>query len=153
MLIFFNSFFYRLDSIVTLVDVLIKKNEKGINYAINNVSSISADLKILIRNNKGKIDNIVENGTELSSVALTIAAKIDSVSTSMNNVISDIDRGKGSIGRLVKDESIMNDFKTTVNDLDSLVNDVKSDALKLRARIKIFGNKKYFENDSPAEIK
>lgn len=145
---FFNSFFYRLDSIVNQVDGLIKKNETGIHDAIENVSVLTSDLKKMIKSNKGKIDHIVDNGAQLSNAALLIAEKIDSVSYRMNNVISDIDQGKGTIGRLVKDESIMNDFKTTVNDIDSLVHDVKTDALKLRARIKLFGNKKYFEDDT-----
>jgi phospholipid/cholesterol/gamma-HCH transport system substrate-binding protein len=144
---FFNTFFYRLDSMVYLVDHLIKKNESEIQNAIKNVSVLTSELKKIVKTNKGKIDNIVENGAQLSNAALLIAEKIDSVSYRMNNIVSSIDGGKGTIGRLVKDESIMNDLKTTVNDIDSLVHDVKKDALKLRARIKLFGNKKYFKEE------
>lgn len=145
---FFNRIFKRLDTIVTLANNLIQDNEKEIHLAVNNLHNITVDLKSLVKTNKKSVNTIIDNGTLLTSEALTIADRIDSITISLNRVISDIDSGKGSIGLLVKDQSLVTDFKTTINDLDSLVKDVKNDALKLRARVKIFGNKKYFQPDT-----
>lgn len=143
---FFNTIVGRLDTIVILVDNLLEDNSSQINSAISNVHTLTSDLKNLLKSNKDNIDTIIGNGTQLTSSALTIAGRVDSLVQSVNMIVSEIESGKGSIGALVEDETIIRDLKKSLSDLDSLLQDVNDNGLKLR--VKLFGNKKYFKQDS-----
>lgn len=140
---FFHTIVNRLDTIVMLVDNLVEENQYEINAAIDNVHIITADLKNMLATNQANIDNIFANGSQLSASALTIAARVDSIVTSLNSIIHDIEAGQGSIGVLVEDETIIRDLQKSLVSLDSLVNDINDNGLKLR--VKFFGNRKYFK--------
>lgn len=142
---FFNNIVGRLDTIVLLVDNLVKENEKEINSTIDNIHVITADLKNLLETNKANVDNIMADGAQLTTAALTIVDRIDSITSTVNTIVSDIEAGEGSLGMLVKDETIIRDIKKSIDDLDSLVRDVNASGLKLR--VKFFGNRKYFKEE------
>jgi hypothetical protein len=55
--------------------------------------------------------------------------------------LHNIESGKGSIGKLYTDEQFYNELKAVVRSVDTLVNEVQQDALKLRVRLG-FGRKK-----------
>lgn len=141
---FFNTVISRLDTIILVVDNLVQGNERKINTSLNNIHAITADLKTLLETNKTNVNAIVEDGSQLTQIALSIAARIDTITVSVNDIVTGIENGQGSIGMLVEDESVVRDLKTAINDLDSLINDISDDALKLR--IKLFGNRKYFRD-------
>jgi len=141
--VFFKNIVHRLDTIVYLVDRLVEENEREINEAIDNVHTLTVDLKSMLRENRANVDNILANGSELSNSALTIAGRIDSIAKSVNTIVTDLEAGKGSIGVLLEDETIIQELKRSVVDLDSLVKDVNDNGLKLR--VKFFGNRKYFK--------
>jgi phospholipid/cholesterol/gamma-HCH transport system substrate-binding protein len=140
---FFNTLVHRLDTTVYLVESLVKENEREINQAIDNVHLLSADLKNILTENRANVDNILSNGSDLSNAALTIAARIDSIAATVNAIVTDLEAGKGSAGALLEDETIIHELKESLVNLDSLVNDIYDNGLKLR--IKLFGNRKFFE--------
>ncbi len=142
---FFNTIVNRLDTIILVVDNLVQGNEKKINASLNNVHIITADIKNLLKTNSANVNGIVEDGSQLTQIALSIAERIDSITVSVNDIVTGIENGQGSIGMLIEDESVVRDLKTAINDLDSLVNDISDDALKLR--IKLFGNRKHFREN------
>ncbi len=140
---FFNSFVNRIDTIVYLVERLVKENERDITVAIDNVRTLSTDLKNLLQDNRARVDHILANGSELTDAALTIAARIDSIAATVNGIISDLEAGKGSVGVLLEDETFITELKESMAGLDSLVNDISDNGLKLR--VKLFGNRQYFK--------
>lgn len=140
---FFQTIVGRLDTIVYLVDNLIEENKEEIDETIDNVHALSAEVKNLLKTNRVHVDNILENGSQLTSSALTIASRVDSIAQTVNTLVTDIKSGKGSIGLLVEDDSIIRELKQSLISLDSLVSDVNENGLKLR--LKVFGNKKYFK--------
>ena len=144
-IIFFQTIVHRLDTIVYLVDNLVEENQSEINASLDNVHAMTADLKNLVETNKGNMNNIIDNGAQLTSSALVIAERIDSIVVSVNSIVSDIEAGRGSIGMLIEDDVIIKDLKESLVSLDSLVTDVNENGLKLR--VKFFGNRKYFKKD------
>ena len=140
---FFQTIVHRIDTIVYLVDNLVEENAYEINAALDNIHTMTADLKNLVETNKSNMDNILVNGAQLTSSALVIADRIDSIVVSVNRIVSDIEAGKGSIGMLVEDETVIKDLQKSLIALDSLVTDVNENGLKLR--VKFFGNRKYFK--------
>jgi phospholipid/cholesterol/gamma-HCH transport system substrate-binding protein len=137
----FGSLVGRLDTITDNVQVLLKKNEPMLNKSFKNINEITEDLKNLLDKNSDHLSSIVQNGDSLSSYALILASRVESLALSVQNIVDDIGNGEGTVGLLLKDDQFFYDIKKTVNNLDTLVNQVQDDALKLRIKLG-FGRKR-----------
>lgn len=137
----FDRLVVRLDSISNLTEGILDKNKPLIDNTFKNINIVSSDLKTLLDKNSGHIDTIMKNGAELSSYAVTVVNRVDTLALSVQQMVKQIDSGKGSIGMLMKDEQFYKDLKKTVADIDTLINEVQYDALKLRIKLG-FGKKK-----------
>jgi len=131
----FHTMVARLDTVTNIANRIVVKNQPLLNKSIQNITAVSSDLKSLLDNNSNHIDSIMANGHALTGYALSIASRVDSLSSTVKQMVDEVDRGEGSIGMLVKDEQFYRDLKKTVLDLDTLVTQVQDDALKLRIRL------------------
>jgi len=140
--VFFKTVVTRLDTIVSIADRLVTDNKTELYATVDNLHTMTTDLKNLVAANRDNLNAIIENGTQLTTSALTIAGRIDSITATVNTIVSDLESGKGTVGVLLEDETMIKDLKASLGSLDSLVTDVNDNGLKLR--VKLFGNKKYF---------
>jgi phospholipid/cholesterol/gamma-HCH transport system substrate-binding protein len=131
----FRHIVHRLDTVTVLAQSLIADNRAKIDRSVSNISMVTSDIKQLLDSNKTQVNTIVSNGTQLSSRAVTIVGKVDSLTSSLQTMVSKIQHGQGSIGLLMNDEQFYRDLKKSVADLDSLVNEVQTDGLKLRLKL------------------
>lgn len=146
---FFDNFINRVDTVVFLVDELVQKNKTNVDVTVRNLRKATDGLKGLVEENRGNINKITDNGAKLTDDALLIAEKIDSISTAVDRIVTDIEAGKGSVGLLLEDDEVVRTMENTLKSLDTLVNDVDDNGLKLR--LKVFGNKKYFKSTKEVE--
>lgn len=137
----FDKLVVRLDSISEIAEKMLATNQPFIDSSMKNISVITSDLKTIVKRNSSDIDTIVKNGEALTKYGITVVNRIDTLAMSVQNIVDKIDSGKGSVGMLMNDEQFYRDLKSTVGDLDSLVNEVQGDALKLRIKLG-FGKKK-----------
>lgn len=138
---FFHSLVKRLDTLTSVTEKLVVKNGPLVDNSIRNLSSASSQLKELMDKNSGHLGAILANGDALSAYSLTLASKIDSLAASIHGVVHDIENGNGALGMMIKDQGFSQSLRQTVADVDTLVNDVRNDALKLRVKLG-FGKKK-----------
>lgn len=137
----FKTLVNRLDTISNVAQVLLSENKPVIDRSLKNLQTISSDLKEIVSRNSDHIDAIMNNGDSLSAAALGIASQVDSLTVSLNQIIGQIKEGEGSLGMIVNDSEFYHDLKKTISNLDTLINEVQGDALKLRI-ILGFGRKK-----------
>lgn len=137
----FKSIVARLDTLTIEAGDLIGENRASIERSIANLETLSDQAELLLERNSPGIDSIVANSEALTSRALLIADNIDTITLAVRSVLDRFDDRESSIGQFMHDPVLYTDVKKTVADLDSLVRNVKEDALKLRIRIG-FGKKK-----------
>jgi phospholipid/cholesterol/gamma-HCH transport system substrate-binding protein len=137
----FKTLVNRLDTISNVAQVLLSENKPVIDRSLKNLQTISSDLKEIVSRNSDHIDAIMNNGDSLSAAALGIASQVDSLTVSLNQIIGQIKEGEGSLGMIVNDSEFYHDLKKTISNLDTLINEVQGDALKLRIKLG-FGRKK-----------
>ncbi|HEX3020001.1 MAG TPA: MlaD family protein [Chitinispirillaceae bacterium] len=137
----FKTLVNRLDTISNVAQTLLSENKPAIDRSLKNLQTISSDLKGVVARNSGHIDAIMNNGDSLSAAALSIASQVDTLTVSLNEIINQVKNGEGSLGMFVKDSGFYNEIKRTVGNLDTLINEVQGDALKLRIKLG-FGKKK-----------
>ncbi len=85
-------------------DIIGEKEKSELKKSIENMQAVSGDFKELIATNKNNINRIVTN---------------------MEAISNDIEKGKGTFGKLVKDEALYSDASDAVAALKSISNEIE----------------------------
>ena len=92
---------------------ILEDNKNDINSTFNNFSSTSANLKSIT-------DSISE-----ANISLTLS-KFNETVSGLNSILSTIEAGNGTLGKIVNDESLYESLMDTSNELKSLLSDLKN---------------------------
>lgn len=106
---------------------LLEANKSSITSTLNNFSGISEDLS--------------EVSTSLADANLkeTISG-LQSTITNFDALLSDIEQGEGSVGKLMKDEGLYNNLEGALGQLEALLEDMKLNP-KRYVHFSLFGKK------------
>lgn len=120
---------------------LLEDNKSSITSTLNNFSGISEDLS--------------EVSTSLADVNLKETINgLQSTITNFDSILKDIQQGKGSVGKLMKDEVLYNNLEGALEQLEALLEDMKLNP-KRYVHFSLFGkkNKPYDSNETQTESK
>ena len=114
---------------------LLETNKNAINNSIGNISDISDDLSIVT-------DKLSKSDFEQTINELKFSLN------NFNSLLSGLDIGKGSLGKLFNDEGLYNNLEASLGQLESLLEDMKLNP-KRYVHFSLFGkkNKQYIERD------
>ena len=129
------------ETITSDVEDLMGSERVRLAKIMQNLESITNNFK----NNSSRINHIVANLDNLSSdlSKTEIKATVDNANQAMKDVLAitdKINKGEGSIGLLVNDDKLYNNLSNASDNLDQLVNDLKTNPGKY-LKISIFGKK------------
>ena len=127
----FKHIVSRLETVTNLAEKLIVENRPSIDRSVSAIEKLTGDVNKLVDSNKTRVTSLVSNADGLSARAVVIAATVDSLTRTLGSMVDRINRGEGSAGLLLKDESFYHDLKKTVVDLDSFVNVANRKGVKL----------------------
>jgi phospholipid/cholesterol/gamma-HCH transport system substrate-binding protein len=151
-----------------IVDERTRKNLKeaieNLNNTLNSFSGVSENLNHILSNNTGKLDNTFTNLDKTAGNLATLSDSLAQLDTGklvrdlqnvvdkMDKIVSDVDNGEGSIGKLLKDEKLYENLEGASRQLEQLLQDVKLNP-KRYVHISIFGkkNKEYEPPANPDE--
>tara|TARA_B100000676_G_scaffold288919_1_gene320895 strand:- start:7624 stop:8553 length:930 start_codon:yes stop_codon:yes gene_type:complete len=135
-----------LQSIINNADSLLYETKNSlkisseINKIVNNLEVFSSELKSLSLNlgeefdpKLAKIDNIINELNKFSSELGPASEGLKSFEQSMTTLqllINDLNDGKGSLGKLLKDESLYDNLNEVVDNTNELILDVKDNPTK-----------------------
>ncbi len=136
-----NGSMRRLEHAVTEADLLISSERIKLGNILSNVKSISDNLN----NNNQKLSNIFSNLDRItddvakSNVKETMTNLQQSI-TQLNKVLGGIERGEGSVGQLVKNDSLYNNLESSTRNLNLLLEDLRLNP-KRYVQVSVFGKK------------
>lgn len=118
---------------------VISSNEAALQKTINDLNDFSASLS----GKSGQIDNILNNVESLTDSldAANIKTLLTDLSTTvslLNNTISSIDNGEGSIGMLLNDDRLYKELVMSSRNLSLLLEDIKNHPSRY-INISVFG--------------
>jgi len=153
-----------LNNVNSIFDEKTKSEIKGsisqLEQTISSFEKTSNSLQNLLENNKNSINNSIANFSDISDDLSIVTDKlsksdfeqtINELKFSLNNfnsLLSDLDRGEGSLGKLFNDEGLYNNLEASLGQLESLLEDMKLNP-KRYVHFSLFGkkNKQYVERD------
>lgn len=124
-----------------------------LNATMKNANAITGKFDRIVTTNESKINTIVSDfnktsenlsafSNELDKIQLQklqdILNKFDQAATTLNNLMTDVDQGKGNIGKLLKEEQLYQNIEDATKELNELLEDVKLNP-KRYINISVFG--------------
>ena len=98
----------------------------GIQSTMNNVGAFSSNLSEYNKSIKKSLVSFERAAGQLDSVQLAaIAASLQATLHSLEKIMGGIEGGKGTLGQLATDDSLMKELKKTNASVDGLLNDIK----------------------------
>lgn len=104
-------------SLVVVADNLRDATEgddsKPVGKILKNIEALTADLSELVRSKKGEV-------SEMISTMKSAMARIDRAMVNVEEISQKINEGKGTIGRLINDEELIDQLDTTITTFGNL---------------------------------
>ncbi|MFX0558393.1 MlaD family protein [Maribacter sp. CXY002] len=158
--------------LINVNNVLDTKTKKDLQTAINGLSELMTSLNgsaivlnQLLNNNKGKLDSsltnfetLTDNFAKLSDslnnagLGSTISS-LESTMANLDKVISKIENGDGTLGKLMNDEELYGNLNSASRELDLLLQDFRLNP-KRYVNVSVFGKKQkeyMVPEEDPAE--
>lgn len=122
----------------------INENREAVRNIVSNIETITTDVRALAGNSTGEVADIIsdvraitqslrnftegEGGTQAVKDGIgKLSRAIDKLDRTLGNVegiTDDLKQGKGNLGRLLKDEALVDDVEEVVHDVGGLVKSV-----------------------------
>lgn len=124
------------------MNLMVINNQRSIQGTLSNVDKITGamaqkqnDIQLIISNTRELTQQMKQ--ADLSKSLSQLNKNLDELSILMN----DVNKGKGSLGKLMKDEELYNKLNATANSADLLLKDMKENP-KRYVSFSVFGGKK-----------
>lgn len=160
----------KLDSVLYNVNVLVQSINKTLdpaaqknlqdalaqlNATMTNANAITGKFDRIVTTNESKINNIVNDfnttsknlstfSNDLDKIQLEklqeILNKFDSAASNLDQMMKDVNDGKGNIGKLLKEEQLYQNIEDATKELNQLLEDVKLNPSRY-INISVFGKK------------
>ncbi len=116
-----------LDNTTRSLDTMMNAQSGSLRKVLNNVNSISNNL----RNNNERITNVIRNFSSISDslAKMNFASSIvqvDSAMRNLNTVLDKINKGEGTMGQLINNDSLYRNLDNASRNLDLLLIDMKA---------------------------
>lgn len=130
----------------------LKNSIERLNETLAGFNEVSKNVNALMADNRTKIDNVVTNlentTSNFSKISDSLAsANLSKTVKSLENTIANIDKllvevesGKGTMGKLFKDEKLYDNFAKTSQELELLLQDLRLNPTRY-INVSLFGKK------------
>lgn len=116
---------------------LLDQQEGDLTMALRDLRSASRSFRELVEANRSRMDSTMDRFHRASVDLGQLTQQLSEVSATFKRIADKIERGEGTLGELVQDETLYRDIKKTVKSLDELILDIKEHP-KRYLRLEIF---------------
>jgi phospholipid/cholesterol/gamma-HCH transport system substrate-binding protein len=100
-------------------------SHRSLRTTLDNFAAASKTAKGLTTDREAQLSKAIGDFASAAEKLDRLSGRLDSLSAVMHSVTAKVDRGDGTLGRLVNDRKLYGDLAATVDSLRALVSDVK----------------------------
>lgn len=123
------------------VATLLAEKQGDIDQAIESGSRVISQLDTLATNNRPKVDSLMTSLEENVRKLSTVREELETASISLNELLDKLNRGDGTMGKLINDPSVYENLDSLTIELNKLVKGINEDPgkyLKHMSIIEVF---------------
>ncbi len=125
--------------ISTELKATVEENRTSLKTSLEDFSQAAKSLREIASTNQDQIERVVDRMDTTSAALTTFVAQLDTMSTQVNGLLQQVERGEGTLGLLVGDDELYNQLKTAAQNLESLIADIRANPQKyVRVQVKLF---------------
>jgi phospholipid/cholesterol/gamma-HCH transport system substrate-binding protein len=122
-----NQFTKDLENFISMnQDVITEKDKHNLHLVLSNLNVVSDEMKLIIEEQSDNISIAIENISDFTIDLPNITHKINLLSSNIEKIVTDVNSGKGTLSKLLKDETLYNNINTFVSNANEFVLDAKS---------------------------
>ena len=115
----------------------LKTSISELSATIQSFKNTSVSLNQVVKDNQEKIDNVLTNADKLTGNLANITntlsesnlketvKNLESTLQNFDNILADLEKGEGSMGKLLKDDALYNNLKGASKEMEALLEDIK----------------------------
>jgi phospholipid/cholesterol/gamma-HCH transport system substrate-binding protein len=115
----------------------VHENRVTLRATMENFSSASKTAKSLTSDREAQLKKTMEDFASAAGKLDRLAGRLDSLRAVMQSLSSKVDRGEGTLGKLVNEDKLYTDLSAMVKDLNALIADIKANPKKY-LKVEIF---------------
>lgn len=108
----------------------VAENRAALRGTMENFADASRTAKALTTGREAQLSRSVDDFSQAAARMNALSMRLDSLSVVLASVSGKVDRGDGTLGRLVNDRKLYDDLNTSVQSLRALVDDIKKNPKK-----------------------
>ena len=112
--------------IINNQDIITEDDKNNLRLILSNFNTVSEKFNYIMENQSDNISIALNNISNFSGELPLLSEKINSLTTKFEEIIDDVNAGKGSLSKLIKDDELYNNINTLVSNANELVLDAKS---------------------------
>jgi phospholipid/cholesterol/gamma-HCH transport system substrate-binding protein len=113
------------------------ENRTQLRATLANLNAASKTAKALTTDREAELRKALESFERTAAGLERLTTRLDSLRTTMQSVAGKVDRGDGTLGKLVNDPKLYEEAKQTVAELKTLIADIKANPKKY-LNVKVF---------------
>jgi phospholipid/cholesterol/gamma-HCH transport system substrate-binding protein len=108
----------------------VKENRAALKTTLENISASSRTVKSLTTDREQQLRAAMDHFTSAAERLDALSARLDSLRATVASVAGKVDRGDGTLGKLVNDDKLYTDVNSSVQSLKGLIEDIKKNPKK-----------------------
>ena len=102
------------------------ENRVALHETLTNLAAAAKTAKSLTTDREPQLRKTLDDFSSAANKMEQLSTRLDSLRQVLQNVSSKVDRGEGTIGKLVQDEKLYADLNDSVHSLKELIEDIKA---------------------------
>lgn len=106
--------------------IAVSENRNTLRDAIENLADVSKTAKHLTTDREAELEKSLDDFSSAATKMDRLATQLDSLRFVISSLATKVDRGEGTLGKLVNDEQLYADLNQSIQSFKALIEDIKA---------------------------
>ncbi len=97
-----------------------------LKVAVGDIRAMAADLRSFVEAKTDDAENVIDTVGEASQNFAEVSAELATISATLDSLVTRIEAGEGTLGKIVTDDSAYNEFTAAVTEVRDLVAEIRT---------------------------